>query len=1323
MRRFLARAIVALLVLFVGLQLLLGSAPVQRRILNVLTGELAALGIDATIESVEFSTGLPRIYLNRVRLATRPQSPIPLDEPVQMDKVRIEFQPLALLYRTVLVRSVLVYNPRLRNADTERLADAIASEVKRLSKQKEVDKKSRWNVSVRSVGVVDAIVDLRWPSEALHVASPSFSATVRFDTPTQQEITVSSRKLHFVRGKLDIDDVSVDADFERSGGGIRVSKLAVENPSLLFSTRGTLALDKKGARELPRGALTLDVRVPLGLLQKIPELHAPPVAGTVAFTGDVDTRETLEARGKVRYENIVVTTDEDEVHIEDGRLAAAVERDEVRLSDLDLRWSGGKVSGSDLRLRLDGNMPIRGTVQATSLRLEHLLKNVGAGSFPTYSAIDGPVDVSGTLNPLALALDARVNVHDFVVTTDPSAARTPETTVIAAEDGSVVARFDFTKEHMAIGADVALLGEGKTHVDGLLEFDKGARFKFVGKELSLTQLGKIAELPVAGTVDIDAELTGEGPRIRVASNFSAKEASFADIGLGSVTGKITFQNKLLAFERLEMASLEPVVGHGFVDFAPKLAHYRFEVEAKRAEVAQVFRSLANLKLPFEAPDGGDLSARLSFEGGHDKDGIELSSSGKARSFRWYGEAWSSASYQLRYRPQRLRLDHLLLGKGSGGLSVRGDFGERHAELDASALKLRIEEFQYAASSGLAGEANGAARLVFDKGKIAAVDGEVGLTTLRYRNRRVPDLTLNGKSEQEAWAVQARSGGDGQGKLEAMYRRKATGAQDLKLTLREHDVAPWLSLASGFDLGSLTDFTATGAAELSSQKPGWESLEGSGKFTEFVLGLRSTPLRAEGPIAFKISPTQIVIDRFALVGHEGRVRGGLLWKHDGGVKGDLDGVLDLQFLQPFIPGVDYGAGPVAVGVRVSGPADRFDVVGNLTLTDGALRFQGMTDEFRNVQARVGLDSQRATIYRFDATLGEGSVKVGGNVRHSRFHAFAPNLKIDVENGSFRAYADLGIRGHANLTLRGDQAPFLMAGRARLEELKLTSFSPPKKPEAAPVGPPPLAFDVQTEAPRNLVVDTDLLKASFHGSFRLLGNTRSIGLLGGVDVDSGVMRFRDTEFRLSTGNVRFESASQILPRFGMSGRAIVREQASAQSPTQGDSYDVTLNVTGTPADYRIRLSSSPPLPENDIVSLLMLGFVGRQAGRDGNYADLGGAVVGQIPIQSKIQDTFGFDVRLKSSRNQNPFLGIGAGTATDSTGPSVQIQKEVTKKTKLSYSSSLDAVPVQEFKIEQILDENLTVNATVVGNPRGNTSSTTPQSSQSYGIDFRYRFNFE
>lgn len=1323
MRRFVARSVLALLTLFVVLQLLLGSTPVQRRILKVLTDELAALGIDAAIESVEFSTGLPRIYLNRVRLAPRAESVIPLVEPVLMDKVRIDFQPLALLYRTVLVRSVLVFNPRIRHPDTERLADAVAREVRRLSKQKETDRKSGWNVSVRTVGVVDAIVDVKVVSESLHLASPSFSATVHFDTPTQQEVVVDARKVHLVRGRLDLDDLRLDVELERFGGGIRVSRLVLDGSGLSIAARGTVAFDKKGAKDLPPGALSLDLRVPLGVLSKIPELRAPPLAGVVAFTGDVDSRDALEARGKVRYEGVALFEGEEEVRIEDGRFAVAVERDEARFSELDLRWSGGRVSGNDLRLRLDGAFSVRGQVQANGLRLEQLLRNVSAGSYPTYLGIDGPVVVSGTLRPFELTLDANVSVQDFYVTQSFGVPRTPATTVVAAGNGAVEARFHFTPEKLNIGADVSLLGEGKTRVDGFVEFHHGARFRFVGKKLSLSKLKSISELPVEGVTDIDAELTEDAGQVRVVATFDAKDASFADIGLGSVQGKLSYQNQLLAFERIEMTSLEPVQGRGFIDFAPKRTHYRFEIDAKRAELSQVYRSLEKLELPFPAPEGGELAARLAFEGGHDGQGMELSSTGKARAFRWYGESWANATYQIRYRPKQFRIDHLLLSKGSGGVSVRGEFIDGRSQLHASVQRLRVEEFQYASETGLQGEASGAAQLVVHKGRIAAIDGDVAFRSLRYRNRRVPDLTLTGKTDGERWTVRARSGADGQGELDGAYWRDPSGAHGLTVTLKQHDVAPWLSLVTGLDLGILTDFTVSGTTELASRKPGWDHLEGRGRFTDFALGLRGTPLKAEGPMAFHLSPSRIVVERFALVGNEGRVRGGLQWQHGGRVKGDLDGVLDLQFIQPLIPGLDYGAGPLTVGLRLSGPSDRFDVVGDVALADGTLRFEGMTDEFRNVRASIGIDSQRATLYRFDATVGDGSVKVGGSVRHARFRTFAPNLKIDVDNGGFRILPDLSVRGDANLTLRGDSAPFLLAGRARLEELKLTSFAPPKKSDVPPTGPPPLAFDIQAEAPRNLQVDTDLLKASFHGNFRVVGTTRKLGLLGAVDADEGAMRFRDTEFRLSTGNVRFESASEIVPRFAMSGRALVREQNSALGPTQAETYEITLNVTGTPTDYRIRLSSSPPLAENDIVSLLMLGFVGRQAGRDGNYADLGGAVVGQIPLQSKIQDTFGFDVRMKSARNQNPLLGVGAGAGADAIGPSVQIQKDVTKKTKLSYSSSLDAVPVQEFKIEQILDDNLTVNATVVGNPRGNTSSTTQQSSQSYGIDFRYRFSFE
>ena len=71
------------------------------------------------------------------------------------------------------------------------------------------------------------------------------------------------------------------------------------------------------------------------------------------------------------------------------------------------------------------------------------------------------------------------------------------------------------------------------------------------------------------------------------------------------------------------------------------------------------------------------------------------------------------------------------------------------------------------------------------------------------------------------------------------------------------------------------------------------------------------------------------------------------------------------------------------------------------------------------------------------------------------------------------------------------------------------------------------------------------------------------------------------------------------------------------------------------------------------------------------------------------------------------------------PTVEIQKKVTDKTKVTLSNTVGvAVPTSEIRIEQILDENLTVNATAGTQTRDEKSTT-----QSFGLDFRFNFEFE
>ena len=115
---------------------------------------------------------------------------------------------------------------------------------------------------------------------------------------------------------------------------------------------------------------------------------------------------------------------------------------------------------------------------------------------------------------------------------------------------------------------------------------------------------------------------------------------------------------------------------------------------------------------------------------------------------------------------------------------------------------------------------------------------------------------------------------------------------------------------------------------------------------------------------------------------------------------------------------------------------------------------------------------------------------------------------------------------------------------------------------------------------------------------------------------------------------------------------------------------------------------------------------------------------MPFQSKVGNELGVNIKIKTQTMKGGDVNTNttstAGSGGDITVPSVQIQKEITKKTKVSFSNSLDPViPIRELRIEQILDDNLSVNATTVNRPRGATETPT----QSYGLDFRYRFQFD
>src|SRR4051794_18310988 len=99
--------------LYLALHLALGSSPVQRRVVEEIRHALLRYGLDLQIESIEFSALTPRNYLNRVTIRSLPNAEVKLPNPLAIDKLKIEFQPLALISHELVIEETVLFHPRM----------------------------------------------------------------------------------------------------------------------------------------------------------------------------------------------------------------------------------------------------------------------------------------------------------------------------------------------------------------------------------------------------------------------------------------------------------------------------------------------------------------------------------------------------------------------------------------------------------------------------------------------------------------------------------------------------------------------------------------------------------------------------------------------------------------------------------------------------------------------------------------------------------------------------------------------------------------------------------------------------------------------------------------------------------------------------------------------------------------------------------------------------------------------------------------------------------------------------------------------------------
>ena len=409
-----------------------------------------------------------------------------------------------------------------------------------------------------------------------------------------------------------------------------------------------------------------------------------------------------------------------------------------------------------------------------------------------------------------------------------------------------------------------------------------------------------------------------------------------------------------------------------------------------------------------------------------------------------------------------------------------------------------------------------------------------------------------------------------------------GAIEAKLELSPWQLAPLLRHLAG-DKAKELDVEGTAAGRITARLP-WDqpsALRAQARFDPVVLRLRGPNLEGQGRIHGLWENDVLTLERAELEGSTGSVRASGTLGAGGRLELRLDARAPLAVLLAPIAEVSAADGIVVVQGQVNGTLDAPNVRGEATLAGGAVVLRNLPEPVRDINARVVAVPGTIRLVEATGTFGGGQLRATGEAALPGRQLGAYRVRLTARDLPLRPFEGLDTIWNADLDLTGLEGRRLLAGEARLVRglysRDLFTLSALTAPAPAPraEGSNGLPLRIRVRLDDNLVVRTPQSRLIVGGTLNLQGTTTAPVVLGALDAREGTVLLRGNRYQLERAIVRFADPQRIDPLLDVSATTRIRD------------YEVTIRVTGRVRDLDIRLSSSPPLPREDLMSLVAFG----------------------------------------------------------------------------------------------------------------------------------------
>lgn len=289
-----------------------------------------------------------------------------------------------------------------------------------------------------------------------------------------------------------------------------------------------------------------------------------------------------------------------------------------------------------------------------------------------------------------------------------------------------------------------------------------------------------------------------------------------------------------------------------------------------------------------------------------------------------------------------------------------------------------------------------------------------------------------------------------------------------------------------------------------------------------------------------------------------------------------------------------SGPIAVAADFGGRLDQPSLNG--VVRANALRYEN--EAYGTVVSRIALDGRftrsRLQINTLTGRAGEGSVSAKGSVGLDAASGFPIDLAVSLQRAQLARSDALGATVSGNLAITNGAGGGLIKGELSLPEVRYQiirqgaaeiaelegvrrrtdrPLSPAQQQAAIPSN---WALDIRVRADNRVFISGMGLEAEFATDLRVRGTSTAPVVTGSVDVVRGTYSFSGRRFELAdNGTIRFDGGPLTNPILSLAANTTV------------EGVTATINIGGRALAPQISFTSTPALPQDEVLSRLLFG----------------------------------------------------------------------------------------------------------------------------------------